>query len=236
MQRVLEPSQLEHFYTDTATADQVRNFLAQSDLMRLGGSPVVVDVGGGHGFFARALQARLGGSVRVIDTDPASVHACEKQGTPAILGDALKPPIVGDEQVACFNLILHHLIGRTERETEMMQAKALQAWQNHAKHIFVTEYVYESPRGIGPRLIYGITKSKILSALARLVGVFVPSLRANTLGVGVRFRGHDEWVQFFRRYGFQVMAAEKGRAERVRLPRRLLLLTGIRRDTFVLRW
>jgi hypothetical protein len=231
-QLLLDSERISAFYTDTATADQVRNFLALRSVMDLGDSPVVVDVGGGQGYFARALQASLGGSVRVLDTDPVSVAGCLEHATPATLGDALAPPIEGDEQVACFNLILHHLVGRTGRTTAALQLQALQAWQGKARFVFVTEYVYES--AIGAALIYWLTRSQALAAPIGFIGRLIPSLNANTRGVGVRYRPHAEWLAMFHRAGFATVAALKGREEKVRLPRRLMLITSIRRDTFLL--
>lgn len=233
MQRTLSPQQLESFYTDAATRDQVRAFLSLAPMMGLSPRPVVVDVGGGQGHFAGELQESLGGGrARVLDSDPVALAEAERRGIDAILGDALAPPLAGDEDVACFNLILHHLIGHTEEQTRALQVRALEAWQGKARHVFVTEYVYES--ALGARLIYWITRNKILSALASVVGRVVPSLQANTLGVGVRFRPAGEWRNLFRDAGYRVAGYCPGREEMVRWPRRLLFITSIRRDTFLL--
>ena len=62
----------------------------------------------------------------------------------------------------------------------------------------------------------------------------VPSLRANTFGVGVRFRAADEWSKLFRQAGYEVVASQRGSDERVSLGRRMLLIKSCRRDSFVL--
>lgn len=232
MQRVLPADRLEQFYTDTATSDQVRYFHA---LVPRSANPVVVDVGGGHGFFARALQSLIGGSVRVIDSDPVSIAGCTANHVRGVLGDALHPPVDGDEDVACFNLILHHLIGASEAKTRELQTRALQAWHGKAEYVFVTEYVYDGPFNLPGRLIYWITRSRLLSIPARVAGWFSPRLKANTLGTGVRFRSRREWLDLFDAAGFNVVRSAKGREERVMPAHRLLCITHIRRDSFVLR-
>lgn len=232
MQRRLAAEQLSSFYTDSATRDQVRAFLSLAPVMRLRKGPVVVDVGGGQGHFAGELQATIGGRARVLDTDPIALAEAERRGVDTILGDALAPPFGGDEDVACFNLILHHLIGQTEARTRALQVQALKAWRGNAQFVFVTEYVYES--GLSARMSYWITRSKFLSALAAAIARLTPTLQANTFGVGVRFRPAGEWHQLFREAGFKVADYRPGREERVRWPRRLLFITSIRRDTFLL--
>jgi len=37
------------------------------------------------------------------------MKSCKQEGIEASCGDALKPSIVGDEKLVCFNLILHSL-------------------------------------------------------------------------------------------------------------------------------
>ena len=102
--------------------------------------------------------------------------------------------------------------------------------------VFVNEYIYESYiDGLSGRLIFHITKSRLLSAVGRAIASVVPALRANTFGVGVRFRSHDEWTTLFRDAGFEVVRARLGEPERVAFARRALLIKAIRRDSFLLR-
>jgi hypothetical protein len=233
-QRTLSAEQVEAFHHDLFVSAQTREFLEM--LPGRGNGGWVVDVGGGCGFFARRLSQLAGRSVRVIDLDPASVRACAEAGVRAELGDALHPGIDGTEEVATFNLILHHLVAGSEHETRALQVKALRAWFGKAQTVFVNEYIYESfVGGIAPRFIFWVTKSRLLSAFGRLVSNIVPAFRANTFGVGVRFRGHDEWVSLFQEAGYRVVDKRLGESEVVALPLRLLLIRTIRRDSFVLR-
>src|SRR5690606_13250277 len=119
------------------------------------------------------------------------VEICRRSGIPASFGDALDPAVVSDHEVVSFNLILHHLVGANEVATRRLQREAIALWRRPGRRVFVNEYIYESYLGgLSGWLIYQVTKSRVLSALASAVAVVVPSLRANTFGVGVRFRAH----------------------------------------------
>jgi hypothetical protein len=232
MQTLLSGEQIEAFYHDEFVEDQVRDFVALVPAVR---QRVVTDVGGGCGFFARRLMQVAGHRVRVIDVDPQSIETCRSASIEAELGDALQPPIRGDEQTACFNLILHHLVGSSEEITRGLQTAALGTWRPYAQEVFVNEYIYESyVRNFSGWLIFQITKSKILSALGRIVAMLVPSLKANTFGVGVRFRAHDEWLRLFADAGYDVKSTACGKDEPVSAPRRMLFIKRIRRDSFLL--
>jgi hypothetical protein len=234
-QRRLDAAQTADFYHDRFVEDQVRDFIA---LLGHGnaGSPIVADIGGGCGYFARALQGHSAWQVRVLDMDPVSVASCHEQGLQAEVGDALAPQHRSDEGLAAFNLMLHHLVGADDRATRALQVRALQAWQGRAERVFVNEYIYESfllPR-LSAWLIYAITASRTLSRLARSVARWVPSLRANTFGVGVRFRTAKDWVRLFGEAGWQVVDSRRGAEERVSFARRLLTIRSCRRDSFLL--
>lgn len=230
MQRRLSPEQVEAFHHDHFVRDQLQDF---AKIMRLPQGEAVADVGGGIGVFARGLAAAQGHRTRVIDMDPDSVEAAKRNGVEAELGDALSPPIRGNEAAACFNLILHHLVAANEAATRALQIRALRAWHGKARAVFVNEYCYESfLPGFSGRLIFEVTSSSILSSVAKTVSYVVPSLRANTFGVGVRFRSHLEWTELFKEAGFRVTDAIQGTPEPIDKPRRLLLIKTIRRDSF----
>jgi hypothetical protein len=234
-QQKLSDDQIEAFRHEEFVADQTRDFMALvADLPRAGRA--VVDIGGGCGFFAASLAAQSGARVRVVDSDAASVASCRARNVEARQGDALAPEYQGDEEVVCFNLILHHLVGRSSSETRELQHRALSLWRTHARAVFVNEYIYESfVANVSGALIYSITSSRILSAIGRTIARVIPAFRANTFGVGVRFRAHEEWVRLFRTAGFEVVGRTCGLEERVSPPLRLLLIRSIRRDSFLLR-
>lgn len=234
IQSKLSAEQVAEFYHDEFVQDQARDYEALA--APRAGEGVVVDVGGGVGYFAERVRAELGRPVRVIDMDPESVARCVARAVPAQVGDALNPPVAGDEACICFNLILHHLVADNESLTRRLQMGALAAWRDRGVPIFVNEYIYESFVGaVSGRLIYAITSSRLLSALAGFAARCIPAFRANTFGVGVRFRAHGEWIELFRDAGFSVEAVRIGANEVIRLPLRLLLIRAIRRDSFILR-
>jgi hypothetical protein len=234
MQKLLSDKQIEAFHHDNFVEEQVGDFLR---LLGPGdqGRGTVVDMGGGVGHFARRLAGAANRVVRVVDADAASVDACKRAGVPAVLGDALAPTVFGDEDTVCFNLILHHLVGSTEALTRQLQSQALDVWRGRVRRVFVNEYIYESYLGtFSGWLIFQITSSRFLSTLASAVARVIPAFQANTFGVGVRFRDHDEWVRLFGAVGYRVKGSTKGADEDVSPALRLLLIRTIRRDSFLL--
>lgn len=233
-QIILEDSQLRAFYHDHFVRDQFNHFRLLACSMN---TPieVIIDIGGGCGYFIAKLNSDLGLRGRVLDSDPISVAECLASGVDAEIGDALQPNIRGDEDVVCFNLILHHLVADSEAKTKKLQKKAIEAWMGKAKYIFVDEYIYESIIfNVSGRLIYEITKSQVLSFLGKVFSNIAPSLRANTFGVGVRFRSNQEWTEIFDSVGFKVINVIKGAPEPISFARRFLLIRECRRDSFLL--
>jgi hypothetical protein len=234
MQNMLHADQVIAFYHDDFVLQQVEHFKKIAwKTMREGN--VVVDVGGGCGFFSNAISKELNVLTRVIDIDPVSVEAAKSLGVNAIVADAFKPVMHGDENIVCFNLILHHLVGRNEKTTIELQKKAISVWRSDGIKIFINEYIYESWfGGYSGWLIFHVTKSKLLSSLANVIAKVFPSLHANTFGVGVRFRCNNEWRKIFLSSGFKVIEEIKGDDEYISLPRRLLLIKAIRRNSFLI--
>lgn len=233
----LQDEQIEAFHSDTFTDQQVADFCTLVG-NALPGTGSVVDVGGGCGHFAGSLNAKTGLRLRIIDTDAKSVETCRAlygSKVEANVGDALAPAIRGDEQVACFNLMLHHMVANTESGTRVLQKQALAVWREKVSYVFVNEYIYDSFIGNASGwLIYQITSSQALSFAARLLSKVIPSLRANTFGTGVRFRAHAEWKVLFNEAGFDVARVVRGEVEPLPLPRRVLLIQAKRRDSYLL--
>ncbi len=187
------------------------------------------------GYFAHSVANRLNLAVRMIEADPGSVADAQRNGVNAEVGNALAPKIRGDEGVVCFNLILHHLIDASEAGTRALQVKALKAWCGMVKAVFVNEYIYQSFVGTASgALIYSITSNAFLFGILKQVGKVIPGFRANTFGVGVRFRAHVEWVRLFAEAGYRVVSVRLGSPESISLPWRGLLIKTIRRDSFLL--
>jgi hypothetical protein len=234
-QRVLNADRISEFYHDNFVADQARDF-GQLVVEKQRPDGVVADVGGGCGYFAAAISRDYGVRTRVLDTDPASIAASRDAGVEAKLFDALAPKFEGDEEIASFNLILHHLIGTSDARTRTLQMRAVETWKEKCRGVFVNEYIYESPvvAGFSARLIWWVTSSRFLSAIGVVVSRFIPSLRANTFGVGVRFRTAADWRGLFQAAGFKVVDYRRGDDEPCSFFRRLMGIRSIRRDSFFL--
>jgi hypothetical protein len=234
MQRHLAANQIQAFYHKGFVQQQVEHF-RRIALPYIDKEKVVVDIGGGCGYFAAAISADMRIGTRVLDTDPVGIEFARKIGLDAVLSDAVQPIKKQDEGTACFNLILHHLVGASEKDTKDLQVRSLSAWNDSNVSVFVSEYVYESwlPDFSG-WLIFQITRNKTLSAIGSLFARFFPSLKANTFGVGVRFRSSDAWKAIFINSGFSLKKEIRGEKEDISKPRRLLLIKEIRRDSFFL--
>jgi len=225
-QRPLRQDQLRQFGHDLFVEDQVRDFAAICPVT----SGNVVDLGGGRGYFARALADRFPGiRTHVIDSDATAVGLCIASGIEAHQADILRYIPTEGEQVACLNLVLHHLVGNDEAETRELQLAALRNWRRPGAILFVNEYVYESRfRDAAGGAIFTVTSNRALSAVARMAG-----LRANTYGTGVRFRSRAAWLVIFQEAGFVLAGVTRGHRENVAWPLRPLV-RSIRRDSFVL--
>lgn len=233
-QRTLDQERIANFYHDLFVKAQVEDF-KEICLPVINREEIVSDMGGGCGYFASAIARELRLPVRVVDMDPVSIDAASCSGLEAIRGDALEWAPIGDESVACFNLILHHLVGKGESATGALQMRALNRWKGSGVPLFVNEYIYDSFIGnVAGALIYRITSSRFLSFVAERVAQLVPSLRANTFRVGVRFRSEMEWRNMFESQGWRVSNYSRGEEEGVSPARRLLLIKSCRRDSFVL--
>ncbi len=85
-------------------------------------------------------------------------------------------------------------------------------------------------------LIFQITSSRCISEALRFVGKIIPSLRANTAGIGVRFRPARGWADLASSLGLDLIGTCKGGPEGHSLLRRaLLLIREVRRHSLALR-
>lgn len=237
-QIALEQKKIDEFDHKHFREDQLNDLITLTNQMKIKDSQYVVDIGGGVGYFAQILNEIKGYSVRVIDSNRPSIDRVNQLNNKSIegrVGDALNPEISGDESIICFNMILHHLVGGSENHTKMLQKQALLAWKESPVPIFVNEYIYESfIKNLSGYLIYKITSNKTLSFIGAIISKIIPSLRANTFGVGVRFRSHKEWVNLFEECGLKVSSIVYGKPEYISPPLRLLCIHEIRRDSFLL--
>ncbi len=238
-QRELASHQVSEFYHDDFVTAQVKDFRR---LVRRPDSVAakVVDIGGGVGYFADALGQQLGFDVTVLDMDTKSLEIARSKGLRAELGDALSTRAADDAQVVSFNLVLHHLVTGSWRSTLQMQQGALrnQLSNSGEKRLFVNEYVYESYvlTEFAAWLIFTVTSSRMLSRVASIFARLMPTLRANTFGVGVCFHSDRAWRRLFDAAGWTVEAVLEGEQEGISAPRRIALaLRKCRRNSYILK-
>jgi SAM-dependent methyltransferase len=242
-QRLLSSGALDKFRTSEGVAEQIEHF---ASLLNFDGARAfsVLDVGGGVGFFCDALRVVYPNvRVTILDLDETSVIEARKHGFEAIHGSIIDPPseILGRRfDVVSFNLVLHHIISSDEGGTAALQRSALDRARSlltEIGRIFVHEICYEGrvvPDLTG-RLIYGVTSSQVLSGIVSGIARIAPSLRANTAGVGVRFRPAVGWVNLVQSLGFEVIGTREGGPEGHSVARRsLLLIREVRRRSFAI--
>jgi len=234
-QRILSKEQLSDFYIETFVAEQKAHIsrLLKTDTPDL----KIVDVGGGAGFLASAVGKELGFAVTVWDIDPEAVRLARLRGVNAVEKNILTSIEKQPVDVMFFNLVLHHLVGSSNKQTLETQRVALENAKRCANTILVHEYIYESYffDELSSWLIWLLTSSTSLVRLLRMIGKIVPSLNANTLGVGVRFHCKSGWKRQFEEAGFMVVNSIDCQREHVSLARRILLIRNLYRTTFLLK-
>jgi hypothetical protein len=185
----------------------------------------LLDVGGGNGKFLDSLMASLP-TGRVVNLDiSAALLGLNKKNKVLIHASILDDPFKDDTEerkfdVITVNWVLHHMIGATERDCRMLQLGTLEACKSALRSgglIAVAENDYRSwlRDDYSGRLIYAITRSRVLARFARRF--------ANTAGVGVRFRTERGWRRLFDQAGLTVAGVFHGEKWRTRFWKRALL-------------
>ena len=115
-QKHLNSSQLSKFHIDDFANLQLTYFRQLISLTDIDSEKVIVDIGGGSGFFAKKIAEFYQRLVRVIDLDKVALEKVSTHSNvESVYGDALDPSISGDEGIVCFNLVLHHLVGKNQK-------------------------------------------------------------------------------------------------------------------------
>jgi hypothetical protein len=166
-----------------------------------------VDVGGGNGSFADMLLAAYP-KARGVVLDPAEILLRENTPHPRkevkLARAETMDELFGNRKfdLILFNWILHHLVLESYSKTIELQrtvmAKARRLLNPNGV-VSVLENLYEGKvvDVVPSRLIFELTKSKLLEPVVRRLG-------ANTAGCGVCFRSRGAWQRDATRVGLQV--------------------------------
>lgn len=242
-QRVLPKSAIDEFDTPEGVAEQIQHF---KNLLGIDPSVVfsILDVGGGTGFFVSALKSEFRNvDATILDLDQASVTKSVRKGLNSIHGSIVAPPrdlMSRRFDVISFNLVLHHIIAETDSSTVALQQQALRQARVLLKdggRIFVHEICFEGRffADLSGLLIYRITSSHHLEKVLRFTGTIFSALKANTVGVGVRFRPLIGWEEIARSVGLEALNTCEGGPEGHSLLRKaLLLIKEVRRRSLLL--
>lgn len=128
----LGQSQLDHFDHIDFVDLKIRQLKELLDIfrVRINSDDAIVDIGRYSGYFAGRLtkifRKRYAFTILIRRHLLVVVikYCIQYLATLWIL------PIIGDKKLVCLNLILDHLVGKSEVETRAMQVKALSAWNN----------------------------------------------------------------------------------------------------------
>lgn len=164
-----------------------------------------LDVGGGIGTFAKAI-CELNNGVEFIDVVDPSIQAhanfVNHQRTSLIKGTMNNIHNPKYYEFITINLVCHHIISSTSKDTLDAQIKFLRDASSLLKDdglLFVEENIYESLlfKDLCGRLIYELTSLRMIAKATRKLG-------ANTAGEGVCFHSDDVWRAIFNDAGFKV--------------------------------
>jgi SAM-dependent methyltransferase len=234
-QRILSEAQLSEFYIETFVSDQLDHYgklIGRSDREQK-----VIDIGGGAGYLAAALHENFAVASTVWDIDPRAIRLARLRGVAAEHKDILLGTDFQSADVVLFNLVLHHLVMSSNRDTLDAQRRALTNSLECSDTVLVHEYVYQSFvwEGLSAYIIWVLTSSRILARALSFIGRLIPSLNANTVGIGVRFHSKKGWCNQFEQAGFELVRAIDCEDELVSPARRLLFIKRLHRTTFLLR-
>ena len=211
-QRILKRKALDAFDTNEGVAEQIAHFKLCYEYNR-DSKFTLLDIGGGGGYFISALQREYPNMrATILDLDNLAIEKAASNGLNGIVGSVLNPPSQLTSQkfdVICFNLVLHHIIATKDSDTRKLQSLALfnaRAISSVGGSIFIHEICYEGRffSGSSSAIIFHILTNALLSKMTLFISKYVPSLKANTLGVGVRYRAYDAWVKLIKLSGYNI--------------------------------
>jgi SAM-dependent methyltransferase len=169
----------------------------------------VLDVGGGNGQFVdRLLQLYPSATGCVFDYSSSMLSKSRPdsrktlvQGSATELGKHFSGRRF---DLITVNMLLHHLVGQTEKETlENVNSCLLSIREllTPTGHLIVYEQTYE---GVLPGLQPGKIIFSLTSVKNTLISRALRNLGANTAGTGVRFRSRNEWIALFQGARFKI--------------------------------
>lgn len=165
-----------------------------------------VDVGGGNGLFADRVLANYPQSQgTVLDSSELLLSKNTKNTRKKIIrADALDLVNFGNYDIIFCNWVLHHLVKtgsytQTTKNLEIFFDSSRKVLSSRGRlSIFEIDYngfIDDLPG----KSIFHLTSSKFIAPLTSKLG-------ANTAGVGVCFRSHNEWVRKIEKSGYKILS------------------------------
>jgi ubiquinone/menaquinone biosynthesis C-methylase UbiE len=166
----------------------------------------LLDVGGGNGAFVdRVLRTYPDAVATVLDISEYMLDRNVPHARKTMLRKSVAdlPQLRDRYDVVAAHWFLHHLVGRTYRETLANQREALRSMARLLTprgriSVFENNYAGWISDSLPGYLIYQLTASKTLAPVTRRLG-------ANSAGVGVCFQSREQWRQAFRDAGLDCL-------------------------------
>jgi len=171
----------------------------------------VLDVGGGNGVFAdKILSAFPNAEVTVLDCSKSLLQKNIPHPRKKLVHESVEnlQKIFCDVQfdLIIVNLVLHHLVGKTYKESRNNALQYLMLFKellSEEGRLFICEHFYNGLLidSLASRMIYYFTSIK-LSPLRKLFHKY----GANTAGIGVCFQSRKMWQKAIQKAGFHTLA------------------------------
>jgi SAM-dependent methyltransferase len=203
----LDDSQVEAFDTEYVDEDRWALIKKRIDADFPEGDFTFLDLGGGTGRFADRLLSNYPKAVgSVLDNSEVLLGRNQQNERKEIICDSVADltKVTKKYDLVCIHWLLHHLIGDSYAGTRDNQLRtlrnlALLMTVRGRVSLFENNYVGWLMTDLPGRLIYQVTASRVVAAIARRMG-------ANTAGVGVCFLSKRQWFQTIRESGLSVLS------------------------------
>jgi len=190
----------------------------------------IIDIGGGAGYFAKALkdlQDKQEREITVLDSSSYDTWDEFADSVRFIKGSADELTSLFESESVDYvfaNRVFHHFVRSSWRKSYDGMAEIMK--QIHAilrpdGYLCITDYFYNGwfHHSTSSRIIYALTSLKV----SPLVKIF-RRLDAKTAGIGVCFPSKRMWMDLFKGSGFEIERLKEGRNQTFPLYQRLGLM------------
>jgi hypothetical protein len=171
------------------------------------GDFVFIDLGGGNGRFTdRVLEAFPNSKGILLDNSAFLLSKNTTNERKTLICDTIQNMLqyTNEVDIVFLNFVLHHLVDRTYQRTlsniKYIMSLASKVIEKRQGFVSIYEIMYNGYflHNLPSRLIFNLTKNKVLARLSNKLG-------SNTAGVGVCFLSQRKWETIFKQTGFEII-------------------------------